>query len=241
MRRFAKTYLMSGPGGGADVVVMRDQTTDNHPREIVEQRPNRLQHCAADIFEVDVDPIGTGARERRGKIRRAMIDTSIKTELVRNVTALGFAPGDAEDAATLDLGDLTDHRTDCSRRSRDDHSLTCLWLTDIEQPDIGAVPGHPEYTKRRRDRRDGRIELAQVRAIQHRVGAPSRPGNDDVAFGVSGMVRGDHDGNGFPRHDTTERDRRRIRFPVIHPAAHVRDRAINTAREAAPARHLAPG
>src|SRR5262245_25395621 len=35
------------------------------------------------------------------------------------------------------------------------------------------------------------------------------------------MLRGDHRPNGFAFHYTTERDRLRIRFPVIHPAAHV--------------------
>ena len=38
---------------------------------------------------------------------------------------------------------------------------------------IGGETGHTEYAKPRRDRCDGRIQLAQVRAIRQRVRAPS--------------------------------------------------------------------
>ena len=36
------------------------------------------------------------------------------------------------------------------------------------------------------------------------------------------MLRGDHRRHGFALHDPAERDRLRIRFPVIHAHAHVR-------------------
>src|SRR6266705_3139103 len=58
-------------------------------------------------------------------------------------------------------------------------------------------PGHPEYAEPRRDRCDGRIELAQVRAIRQGVRTPSRLRKHDVAFRIAGMVRGDHRRNGF--------------------------------------------
>ena len=123
--------------------------------------------------------------------------------------------------APHDLRELADQRPDRPTRRRDDDRFSGFRVTDHAQADIRGKTWHPKYTESGRDRRDGRIELAQVRAIRQRVGAPSRLGKHDVAFRVAGMFRGDHRRNGFALHDTTERNRLRIRFPVIHPAAHV--------------------
>src|SRR5947208_11244154 len=76
-------------------------------------------------------------------------------------------------------------------------------LPDDAQAAVCSEPGHPDYAEPRRDRRDGRIELAQVRAIRQGVGAPSRLGKHDVPFRVARMLRRDHRRNGFALHDTT--------------------------------------
>jgi hypothetical protein len=119
------------------------------------------------------------------------------------------------------LRELADQRTDRSTRRRDDHRFAGRGLADHAQAAVRSEPWHPEYAQPRRDRRDAGIELAQVPTIQQRVRAPSRPGEHDVAFRVAGMLRGDHRRHGFAFHDSAERDRLGIRFPVIHPAAHV--------------------
>jgi hypothetical protein len=151
-----------------------------------------------------------------------VIDGRVEAELVLHIRALLGAARDADRPRAGDLGKLADQRSDRSTRRRDDHRLPGRGLTDHAQAAIRGEPGHPEYAEPRRDRRDGRIELAQVRAIRQRVRAPSRLGKHDVAFRVAGMLRGDHRRNGFAIHDTTEQDRLRIRFPVIHTAAHIR-------------------
>src|SRR5271157_875338 len=47
-------------------------------------------------------------------------------------------------------------------------------LPITRRPPYAGEPRHAEHAEPRRDRRDGRVELAQVRAIRQRVRAPSR-------------------------------------------------------------------
>src|SRR5436190_1734840 len=164
-------------------------------------------------------PFGQAAVSFAAKSGARVIDGSIEAKLVLHIRAFLGAACDANRSCAGDLCELADQRADRSTRRRDDHCFSGLGLADNAQTAIRGEPGHPEYAEPRRDRRDGRIELAQVRAIRQRVGAPSRPGKHDVAFRVAGMFRGDHGPNGFALHDTTERNRRRIRFSIIHPAA----------------------
>src|SRR5262245_11704978 len=93
-------------------VVLRDQPADGNASEIVEQRPDRLLHAAADVLEIDVDPLAAGGLELLGKIRSAMIDAGVEAEFVRDEAAFLGAAGDAHGTASLDLGDLSDHRAD---------------------------------------------------------------------------------------------------------------------------------
>ena len=60
-----------GPGHRGRRIVLRDEPADRNAREIVEQRPHRLLHGAADILEIDVDAVGTGGLELRGQNRGA--------------------------------------------------------------------------------------------------------------------------------------------------------------------------
>ncbi len=144
------------------IVVVRHQTADDHARKIVEQRPNRLQDGAADVFEIDVDSVRTSARERRGEIRRAIIDTGIEAEFLNDVAALDRAAGNTDDPAAFDLGDLANQRTDRPGSGRDDHGFAGLRLADIKQ--VRRMRCGPAY-----------------RALR----APSKPGpTPDSAYGV---------------------------------------------------------
>ena len=150
-----------------------------------------------------------------------MINARVETELILYIRALLGAARDADRSRAGDFGELADERSYRSARRRDNHRFSGFGLTDNSQAAIRGKTWHPEYAEPRRDRRDGRIELAQIRTIRQRVRAPSRVGKHDVAFRIARMLRRDHRRNGFALHDTTEWHRRRIRFPLIHPAAHV--------------------
>ena len=152
-------------------------------------------------------PFGQAAASWAGEIGCAVIDGGVEAKLVLHVGALLGAARDADRPRAGDLRELADQRPDRSARRRDDHRFPGLGLTDHAQAAIRGETWHPEYAEPGRDRRDGRIELAQVRAIRQRVRAPSGVGKHDVAFRVAGMFRGDHRRNGFALHHTTERNR----------------------------------
>src|SRR5262249_3249488 len=93
-------------------VVLRNEPADGNASKIVEQRPDGLLHTAADILEINVDPLAAGGRELLGKTGSAMIDTGVEAELASDEAAFVGATGDPDGTASLDLGDLSDHRAD---------------------------------------------------------------------------------------------------------------------------------
>src|SRR5262249_55992533 len=99
-RRLRNTENMSGPGIG---VVLRDEPAYGNARKIVEQRPHRLLHGAADVLEIDVNPFGTSSFELFCTIRPAMVDTSVEAQLAGDEAALLTAAGDPDRAASFDF------------------------------------------------------------------------------------------------------------------------------------------
>jgi hypothetical protein len=66
------------------------------------------------------------------QLRITAIEADIESELFHCVTTLGCASSDANHARALELSNLTDHRTDCTRSGGDNDCFTGLRLTDIE-------------------------------------------------------------------------------------------------------------
>src|SRR5262245_53491464 len=102
---------------------MGDQAADRDARKIVQQREHRLEHRAADIFEIDVDALRARRLQLRRKIRIAMIETIIEAELALDVVAFVLAAGDPDRPRTLDLRDLPDRGADRARRRGDNDGL----------------------------------------------------------------------------------------------------------------------
>jgi hypothetical protein len=50
-------------GSGTRGVILGDQPAHRHPRELVEQGQHSLPNGAADIFEIDIDPVRIGSCE----------------------------------------------------------------------------------------------------------------------------------------------------------------------------------
>ena len=65
-----------------------------------------MPNGAADIFEIDVDPIRAGSCELFGKVRCTMIDGGIEAKFFDNRTALFRAAGDADRCCASELGEL---------------------------------------------------------------------------------------------------------------------------------------
>src|SRR5712671_6269445 len=134
----------AGARPGLDVVVLGDHATHDHAAEIVEPRINRALYVAADILEINVDAFWTGRFERQAKIVAPMFDARIKAQFFGDVAALVGAAGDADDTATVALGQLSGNAADCPRGRGDDNRLTRLRLADRLQADIGRKARHAE-------------------------------------------------------------------------------------------------
>src|SRR6185295_7753355 len=109
---------------------MCDDAANRHAREIIEQREYSVPNRTADIFEVNVDPLGASFFQLRCHIRRAVIDCRIEAELLHDVFALLFAACDTDSARALDLRDLPDRRADRTCRRSHDNSFIWFRLAD---------------------------------------------------------------------------------------------------------------
>ncbi len=81
-----------------------------NPRADIQQRQDRIEHRAPDVFKIDVDSLRTGGCEARRQARTVMINAGIEAQFCGDETAFFCAASDADDLATEDPGDLTDDR-----------------------------------------------------------------------------------------------------------------------------------
>jgi hypothetical protein len=134
-----------------------------------------------------------------------VINRRVEAECVLDVRALLGAARDGDRPGPGEPGELADQGTHRPAGRRDNDRFAGLGLANHAPSAVGSKPGHPQHTAPRRDWGDGRVELAQVGAVRHRVCAPPSMSQDDVAYRVAGVVRGDHRGHGLAGHDSAER------------------------------------
>jgi hypothetical protein len=86
------------PGGRLGLVIVGDEAADRHTREVVQKRQHGVEHLAADVLEVDVDPRRAGGFQplRRGGL--AVVEAGVESEFLPDVAALPLPPGDADSA-----------------------------------------------------------------------------------------------------------------------------------------------
>ena len=202
-------------------VVLRDQAAHRDAREIVEQREHRVPHRAAHVLEIDVDAARAGCSQLLGEILRAVVDRRVEAQRVDEIAALVAAAGDAHGARALDFRDLPDHRADRPGGGGDRDGLAGLRLADGRKARVGGHARHAEHAERRRYRRAARIELAQARAVRHRVILPAAIAEHDVARLESGMPRIRHLVDRAADHRLTDLDGLRVGPRRAHAPAHV--------------------
>src|SRR5262245_23034211 len=93
-------------GSGTRGVVLGDQPAHRDAGKLVEQGQHGLPNGAPDIFEIDIDPIGTGSFELFGKVGYPMIDSDIEAKLVDNGAAFFGTAGDADGSCASDFREL---------------------------------------------------------------------------------------------------------------------------------------
>ena len=108
---------------------------------------HRIEDLAADVIEVDIDPLGTMLPQRLLDVFGLVVDGGVEAQIVDDVLALLGSAGDADRVAPLDLGDLTGDHADGTGRPGDDHGFAGFRLTDVEQAEIGRHSGRAEDTQ----------------------------------------------------------------------------------------------
>lgn len=107
--------------------------------EVIEQREHRLPDSSANILEIDIDSLRTGASQLRWKIGRVVIDRGVKPEFVFNIRTFLRPAGDADRPGARGLRELSDQRTDRSARGRDHHSFAGLRFANQAKAEPGLM------------------------------------------------------------------------------------------------------
>src|SRR5690606_11226953 len=210
------------PGRQSGVVVVGDQAADGDAGEVVEQADDRIQHLAADIFEVDVDAIGAGCPELAFESLVTVVDGGIEAQLVHHIVTLVVGAGDADHATALELSDLADYAADRTGRGRNHHGFTFLGLPQLQQADVGGEAWHAQYAQGGADGREVRIQPAQPLAVGQRIELPAAAGEHDVSFLPVRVAGGDDLADRAAFHDFADLDRLGVGAGGAHAAAHIR-------------------
>src|SRR5580658_1134210 len=128
-------------------VVPGDESAQRHARADVEERCDGVQHRAADVLEVHIDPLGTGGGKLLCEARAAVIDAGIEPEGLHRVAALLRTARHPDHATALELRNLPDYRAHRSGRSRHHHGVAGLRLADVEESDVGGESRHAEHAE----------------------------------------------------------------------------------------------
>ena len=67
-----------------------------------------MPNGAADVFEINIDPIRTGSCELFGKVRCAMVDSGIEAKFFDDSAAFFRTTGDSDRSRAGQLGELPD-------------------------------------------------------------------------------------------------------------------------------------
>ena len=76
-----------------------------------------IENHTADVLEIDIHAFGAMLPQICQQIARLVIDAGIEAQVLHDVVALRLAAGDADDSATLDLGELADDAAYCAGSS----------------------------------------------------------------------------------------------------------------------------
>ena len=116
---------------------------------------------AADVVEVDVDPVRSSVAERVGHRPRAVVERRVETELVDEHGDLLVRAGAPDHPVPLELGDLGGEAADGAGRGRDPHDVIGAQLGDVEQPGVRGQAGAAEDTEVRLRRGERGVDAAQ--------------------------------------------------------------------------------
>src|SRR4029077_11966766 len=117
-------------------VVLGDRTADHDARPTGQTGQDGVEDLAADVIEVDVNPVGGGLAQRSPDVLCLVVDGGVEAEIVGEPATLLLAAGNADHAAALDLGDLPGDVANGAGCPGDDDRLPLLQLGDVEQAEV---------------------------------------------------------------------------------------------------------
>ena len=101
---------------------------------------------AADIVEIDVDPLRRSRLKLRQERPGLIVDRRVRAEFAHPGAFVGAA-GRADHGHALRLGDLDHRRADRARGRGDEDDVALLRLRSPEQPEISGAAGQAEIAE----------------------------------------------------------------------------------------------
>jgi hypothetical protein len=183
-----------------------------------------LHDVAADVFEIDVDAIGRGSGQFFFPIGLFVVDGGVEAEVVLNPFTFFVGPGDADDAAAVDLAKRPRNAAGGASRGGDNQRFTLVGPADLQQAEVGGESSNTEGAKEIRVRKKGNrgkfLERARFFARDDDVFLEAGEAEELVALFVVGMARFDDFGKAEGAHDFADLDGRHVLREVDHPYAH---------------------
>src|SRR4029453_7365212 len=87
----------------------------------------------------------------------AIVECGVETKVFGDVPDFFVGACDADDAAAVELRNLTDDRADGTCCAGNEDGFSRLWLADVEQAKIGGQSGHAKDADECRERSELRI------------------------------------------------------------------------------------
>jgi len=202
--------------------VARDETAEDDAAVQVHARENSVHDFAADVFEINVDAMGSGGGQFFLPVWMFVVDSNVKAEVLRDPRAFVVATCDANDVTSVDFAKLPNDTAGCAGRGRDDKSFAFLGLGDFHTKEssetVDAENAQECGVRHERDFRNF-LECAGVRGIEDCVVLEASEAHDAVAFLVIGVSRIEDFGEAEGAHDFADGDGGEI---TIHgnPDAH---------------------
>ncbi len=140
----------------------------------VERGDGGFEVLAADVVEVDVDPVRCGLLQLVLDGAALVVEGGVEAVALDQLADLLVGPGRADDAGgALEPGDLADEAAHGAGGAGDEHRVALLEGGDLQEARVGREPGHAEDAQVIAERREGSVDLGGVPGLHLRVLAPA--------------------------------------------------------------------
>ena len=202
-------------------IVGGDQAADSHPAMGLQSVVDGDHDVTADVFEIEVDPVGCQPVQRLSDILILVVNGRVEAEFFGQPAAFPGPARNADDATAARLCHLTGDRTHRAGGCGDHKRLAGLGLEHICHAEIGRHSGHAEHAEIRGQRHAGRaVHLPELHLIDHGIVRPAtgHRGHHIAGPEPAGTAFLDHT-EGQASHDPADRYRRQITLGIVHPGA----------------------